>query len=133
MSSNVEHFKCDVRRFDSLDSEIVNVSNQIKPLNDKLKILKKTKVELQGQICSFMETNDIGECKLQNGTLKFKETKNVIPLSKTIIKENIFNFFKNNNNDKFINANNEEKAELLFTYVYETREHAVKNTLKRVD
>ena len=32
--SNVEHFKCDVRRFDNLDSEINSISNQIKPLTD---------------------------------------------------------------------------------------------------
>jgi len=132
--SNVEHFKCDVRRFDNLDSEINSISNQIKPLNDKLKELKKTKTELQINICSFMETNEIGECKLQNGTLKFKETKNIAPLSKSIIKDNIFNFFKEySNKEEFTKANNEEKANILFSYVYDNRDYLTKNVLKRVN
>ena len=129
-----DHFKCNVRRYDTLDSEINELSNQIKPLNVKLKELKKIKSELQNSICEFMETNDIGECKLQTGSLQFKESKNISPLSKPIIKDNIYNFFrKYSNKSEFNDVSIEEKAKMLFDFVYENREYLTKSTLKRVN
>ena len=129
-----DHFKYNVRKYDTLESEINNLSNQIKPLNLKLKDLKKTKSELQSSICDFMETNDIGECKLQTGSLQFKESKNVAPLSKSIIKDNIYNFFRlYNNKSEFNDATLDDKSQMLFSYVYENREYNKKNCLKRIN
>ena len=89
--TNVEHFRCDVRRFDSIDTEIKQINDKMKPLQERLKELRSTKKELEGTICSFMQTNEIAECKLADGALLYKETKNVVPLSKNAIKENIVN------------------------------------------
>jgi len=129
-----DHFKYDVRKYDSLECEINTLTNQIKPLNNKLKDLKKTKSELQNSICEFMETNDIGECKLQTGSLQFKESKNVAPLSKSVIKDNIYNFFRQyNNKSEFNDATLDEKSQMLFSFVYENRNYLTKNTLKRIN
>ena len=130
--STVDHFKCDVRRFDTIDTEIRNINEKMKPLQSRLKELKQTKKTLENTICSFMETNEIAECKLSEGALLFKESKNVVPLSKESIRLNIIKFFHDNYNDQFKKLNPEEKAESLFNFVYENREYKENKTLKRV-
>lgn len=131
--TGVEHFKCDVRRFDTLDIEIKNINNQIKPLQDRLKELKKTKKDLETNICSFMQTNEIAECKLQEGALVFKESKNVLPLSKDLIKQNIIKFFNEEINENFKKLSGDEKGEMLFKFVYENRDYKENRSLKRVN
>lgn len=131
--STIEHFKCDVRRFDSIDSEIRELNEKMKPLSLRLKELKNTKKTLESTICNFMDTNEIGECKLSEGALLFKETKNVIPLSKEAIRQNIVKFFTENfSSDEFKKSSPEEKAEILFKFVYENREYKQNKSLKRV-
>lgn len=130
--STIDHFKCEVRRFDTIDIEIRTINEKMKPLQSRLKELKQTKKTLENTICSFMETNEIAECKLSEGALLYKESKNVIPLSKETIRQNITKFFQNYNNDEFKKSNAEEKAELLFKFVYENREYKENKTLKRV-
>lgn len=130
--TTIDHFKCDVRRFDTIDSEIRTINEKMKPLQSRLKELKQTKKNLENTICSFMETNEIAECKLSEGALLYKESKNVIPLSKETIRINIIKFFKDNYSDEFKKLNAEEKAENLFKFVYENREYKENKTLKRV-
>lgn len=131
--SNIDHFKCEVRRFDSIDYEIKELNEKMKPIQQRLKELRSTKKELESTICSFMQSNEIAECKLADGALLYKESKNVIPLSKNGIKENIIKFFRDNNtNDEFKKLSVEQKAETLFNFVYENREYKHNNTLKRV-
>ena len=130
--STIDHFKCDVRRFDTIDLEIKTINDKMKPLQSRLKELKQTKKTLENTICSFMETNEIAECKLPEGALLYKESKNVIPLSKEIIRLNIIKFFQEYNNDEFKKSSAEEKAESLFKFVYENREYKENKILKRV-
>lgn len=130
--STIDHFRCEVRRFDNIDSEIRTINEKMKPLQTRLKELKQTKKTLENTICSFMETNEIAECKLSEGALLFKESKNVVPLSKESIRQNIMRFFQDYYNDEFKKSSAEEKAESLFKFVYENREYKENKTLKRV-
>ena len=130
--TSIDHFKCDVRRFDTIDYEMKEINEKMKPLQDRLKELRSTRKELEGTICSFMQTNEIAECKLADGALLYKESKNVIPLSKAGIKDNIIKFFKENANDEFKKLSAEDKADTLFKFVYENREYKQNNSLKRV-
>ena len=130
---NIEHFKMEVRKFETLEQEIRKINSIIKPHQDQLKELKKQKNELQTNICGFMQTNEISECKLQEGALLYKETKNVVPLNKSAIKENIIKFFKEKfKTDEVKEMSPEEMADALFTFVYETREYNEKTSLKRI-
>lgn len=131
-NSSIEHFKCDVRRFDTIDNEIKEINDKMKPLKDRLKELKDSKKNLENTICSFMETNEIGECKLQEGALLFKESKNVIPLKKEDIKNNILKFFNEYYNEEFKKYSPEEKSEALFKFVYENRQYKENKILKRI-
>jgi len=131
-NSTVDHFKCEVRRFDTIDTEIRTINEKMKPLQLRLKELKQTKKTLENTICCFMETNEIAECKLTDGALLYKESKNVVPLSKETIRQNIIKFFQENYDDEFKKSNAEEKAETLFKFVYENREYKENKTLKRI-
>ena len=131
--AGVEHFKSDVRRYDTIDSDIQKITEQLKPLQVKLKDLRSTKKELEGTICGFMQTNEIAECKLTEGALVYKESKTVVPLLKQNIKDNVLKFFKEEaGKDEFKKGSAESKADLLFTFVYDTREYSEKTTLKRI-
>lgn len=130
--STIDHFKCDVRRFDSIDSEIRTINEKMKPLQFRLKELKESKKNLETTICSFMQTNEIAECKLSEGALLFKESKNVVPLSKEIIKQNIIKFFQEYYDDEFKKSSDDLKGDILFKFVYENREYKNNKTLKRV-
>lgn len=132
MTSSIDHFKCDVRRFDTIDMEIKQLNEQIKPIQTRLKELKQSKKSLENTICTFMETNEIAECKLTEGALLFKETKNVIPLSKEAIRLNMIKFFNEYYTDEFKKSNAEEKTEELFKFIYENRDYRDNKTLKRV-
>lgn len=129
---SIDHFKCDVRRFDTIDNEIKDLTDKMKPMQARIKELRSTKKELEGTICSFMQTNEIAECKLADGALLFKESKNVVPLSKNGVKQNIIKFFSDNYDDEFKKLSAEDKAEKLFKFVYENREYKQNNSLKRV-
>lgn len=131
--STIDHFKYEVRRFDTIDTEIKNINQQMKPLQTRLKELKESRKTLESTICSFMQTNEIAECKLGDGALLFKESKNVVPLSKDGIKQNIIKFFEEYaNNEAFKKGSAEEKGEQLFEFVYKNREYKDNKTLKRV-
>lgn len=130
---SIDHFKCEVRRFDTIESEIKTINQKLKPLQDRLKELKQSKKTLENTICSFMQTNEIAECKLSEGALLFKESKNVVPLSKDAIKMNIIKFFKENaNEDEFKKAKAEDKAETLYKFIYDNREYKQNTGLKRI-
>ena len=129
----IEYFKCDVRRFDTLDLQIKELNKKMKPISDEIKELKLKKQDLQQNICSFMETNEIMECKLTDGALLFKETKSVVPMKKANIYDNILKFFKEESSkEEYKKSSSEKKADMLFQFVYENRDYNEKKTLKRV-
>ena len=134
MSDNqLEYFKCDVRRYDNIDSQIKVLTDKMKPISNEIKQLKEKKKDLQQNICEFMQTNEISECKLSEGALLFKESKNVVPMTKINIRDNIFKFFnEESGKEEFKKLSNDDKTEMLFQYIYENRQYNENKTLKRV-
>lgn len=125
-SNDLDYFKCNVRRFNTIDSEINELvkkvkeeKDKLKPLNDKIKELKNTKIELQSTICGFMTENDIKECKLSQGSLLLKESKKIVPLKKDNIKENLTLFVNDIlESEEFKKASNEVKVDMLYEFIY---------------
>jgi len=132
MTESVDHFKCNVRRYDAIETEIKAINDRLKPLQLKLKELKSSKKELEQNIAEYMQTNDIGECKMQTGSLTYKESKNVIPLSKDAIKVNMISFFTDSYTDEFKKLSPEDKGATLFSYIYENREYKESTKLKKI-
>ena len=71
--STIDHFKCEVRRFDTIDTEIRTINEKMKPLQSRLKELKQTKKIRKYNL--FMETNEIAECKLSEEHYYLKNPK----------------------------------------------------------
>lgn len=130
--ADLEFFRTDVKSYDSLDTEIKELTDKIKPLNVKLKELKSKKSELQGNICEFMAQNDIDTCNLKSGRLVYKESKAVKPVTQTDVKDSIIKFFTQEVDETFDEAKSAEKAQALIEFIYErNRESSVKSTLRR--
>ena len=130
--SDMEKFKLDVRKFNNIDTEIQTLMTHIKPHNEKLKVLRQQKKDLELQICEFMTSNDIDKCKLEDSSLIHQEKKALVPLKQKDIKDSFTNFFEKHLDDSFLKAKASEKSELLFNYIYkENREYSEKNTLTR--
>lgn len=130
--ANIEFFKSDVKAYDSLDVEIKEISDKIKPLNLKLKELKSKKSELQGNICEYMAKNDIDTCNLKTGRLVYKESTTVKPLTQGDIKESIKQFFVLDNIKEILNKSSSEQAAALIEFIYETnRDASTKSTLRK--
>ena len=129
---DLEFFRTDVKSYDVLDSEIKDVSDKIKPLSVKLRELKSKKSELQGNICEYMAKNEIDTCNLKSGSLLYKESKTMKPVSQSDVKESINLFFQQVVVEDFNKMNNTDKAQELIDFIYETnRESSTKATLRR--
>lgn len=66
----------------------VSRDNEIKTLNEKLKLLREDKKELERSICSFATHNDMKHSiiKLSDSQLSFKQVKQQTPLTLKYIK-----------------------------------------------
>lgn len=130
--ADLDFFRTEVKSYDSLDSEIKEITDKIKPLNLKLKELKTKKSELQGNICEYMAKNDIDTCNLKSGRLVYKEAKSVKPVTQTDVKDSIIKFFTHEVDETFNKATSSEKAQALIEFIYEkNREASTKSTLRR--
>ena len=130
--ADLNFFRTEVKSFDTIDSEIKELMDKIKPLNLKIKGLKSKKSELQGNICEYMAKNDIDTCNLKSGRLVYKESNAVKPVTQTDVKDSIIKFFTHDVCDTFDEANSSEKAQALIEFIYEkNRESVSKSTLRR--
>lgn len=132
LMTDLDFFRTEVKSYDSLDAEIKDITDKIKPLNLKLKDLKSKKSELQGNICEYMAQNDIDTCNLKSGRLVYKESKAVKPVTQADVKDSIIKFYTQELEDSFSKLSSAKQAEILIEFIYEkNRESSTKSTLRR--
>ena len=99
--------------------EFAEISKTIKITQEKLKILNKKKNELYKEVVPRLKTSNISKCNLSFGTLKVVHSKRKIMPNKTNMKERYISFFnKFTNTQEFISASFNEKANMLYNYIY---------------
>jgi hypothetical protein len=98
--------------------EYAELSKTIKLTQEKLKVLNKKKKELYKEVVPKLKTVNITKCNLPFGTLKVVKTKRKITPSKVTMKDKYISFFNTSFDETFIHASAEEKAGLLFNYIY---------------
>ncbi len=99
--------------------EYAEISKTIKTTQEKLKILNKKKKELYKIVLPKLKTNNISKCNLPFGTLKVTKTKRKVTPNKVSMKDRYISFFNTRATDQdFIHATPEEKANVLFNYIY---------------
>jgi hypothetical protein len=99
--------------------EYAEISKIIKMTQEKLKVLNKKKKELYKEVLPKLETTNITKCNLAFGTIKVVQSKRKIMPTKVTIKEKYISFFNNRFLDEdFILASPEQKAQILYDYIY---------------
>ena len=99
--------------------EFAEVSKTIKITQEKLKVLNKKKKELYKEVVPKLKVNNVTKCNFNFGTLKLIKTKRKILPNKVSMKERYISFFNTKIKDnEFLNSSPEEKANILFNYIY---------------
>jgi len=98
--------------------EYAEISKIIKITQEKLKILNKKKKELYKDVVPKLKTTNITKCNLPFGTLKVVKTKRKVMPNKVTMKDKYISFFNTTFDQEFINASPEQKAEMLYRYIY---------------
>jgi hypothetical protein len=98
--------------------EYAEISKTIKVTQEKLKVLNKKKKEVYKEGVPRLKTTNITQCNLPYGTLKGVKTKRKIMPSKLTMKDKYISFFNTTFDQEFINASPEEKANILYNYIY---------------
>jgi hypothetical protein len=99
--------------------EYAEISKTIKITQEKLKVLNKKKKELYKVVVPKLRTNNVTKCNLPYGTLKVVKSKRKVTPNKVSMKDKYISFFNTKAMEpEFISATAEEKAQMLFNYIY---------------
>jgi hypothetical protein len=99
----------------------VTLDDDIKTLQDAIKKRKKRINELTPIILDFMKRFNINDLNTQNGQLRYTTSLLAKPVNKNFLLSKLGEFFKDN-----------EKSQVLTTYIYDNRIKEEKVKLKRV-
>ena len=142
----IKNFRSNVVKFNEVDKYITMLNNQIspikdqlKPLNEQIKILKSQKGLLEQEIVKFMKNNSVSFCNLPGksigdtkGAISFTTTSRKIPVTLDYVKKALVKFFKDEFNEEFLTLDHEEKADLLYNYIYVDKPVVKKDAVKKV-
>lgn len=100
----------------------VQLDNQLKLVNDKVKEIKQEKDTIEEQIIQYVDTNQLNNAtaKISGGRLKFVETKQSSPLTLKYIKECLSECIEN-----------EQQVDLILNYIKDNREIKYSKDIKR--
>lgn len=100
----------------------VLLDTQLKMVNEKTKIMREEKSQLNAEICQYLETNQMKYKKIgiHDGELKMHEKKEYTPLSFTFLEEHL---------GTIVNDSNQLHA--ILEYLKERREIKLSNEIKR--
>lgn len=100
----------------------VNLDNQIRILNEKLKDLRTQRNDVNDEIMNYVETENLNNATVQisDGKLRFIESKQTTPLTLKFVKDCL---------SKCIS--NETDVEKIMQFIKESRSVKVVNDIKR--
>jgi len=98
--------------------EYAEISKTIKLTQEKLKVLNKKKKELHKEVVPRLKQNNVTKCNLSYGTLNLNKTKRKIVPTKVTLKTKYNYFFNTYNNNEFFKMPPQDKAELLYKFIY---------------
>jgi hypothetical protein len=98
--------------------EYAEISKTIKLTQEKLKVLNKKKKELQKEVVPKLKQINVTKCNLSYGTLNLNKTKRKIVPTKVTLKTKYNYFFNTYNNNDFFKMSPQDKAELLYKFIY---------------
>lgn len=128
--TEIEYFKADVQKYNTIEHQIKQIKIQMKPLQDKLRELTKARAEKQQEVIQFMAANELDACNTDDATFEVKNSKVTKPISKGDVYDRIYKFFCEEVT-KYNLKDPEEISKKLHDYIYiEGREKTEKQSLK---
>jgi hypothetical protein len=111
--------------------EWVKLDNDIKQLNEKIKLLKTEKKNYDNNILQFVSSNNLDNAtvKISNGKLKFVDVNYSQPLTYKFLFDCLNKFF-NNNNDKVTEIIKFIKSEREIKTIREIKRYFVEESLQ---
>ena len=99
--------------------EYAEISKVIKITQEKLKVLNKRKLQLHKEVIPRLKVSNISRCNLAFGTLKLQTTQRKVAPTKMTIQNKYEHFFQTMGKEhEFLSASPEEKAKILYKFVY---------------
>jgi hypothetical protein len=99
--------------------EYAELSKTIRIAQEKVKVLNKKKKALYQELVPKLKNTNIEKCNLAFGTLKVVETKRKILPTRANLKDRYQDFFRSRSHEQdFVTGNPEQKAEILFNFIY---------------
>jgi hypothetical protein len=99
--------------FENQVKQWVNIDNQLKELNERVKELRENKNSLEKNIIEYASDNNLSNSVLQisDGRLKFANTKSTEPLTFKYLEKALSEVIKNENQVKLIIEHIKQKRE----------------------
>lgn len=115
ISNNSNEFVNNIKQWVTLDS-------QLKIVNEKTRIMRETKAELNSKICSFVNENSINHkhIEISDGTLKFYKRKEYEPLTYGYLEKSLQQIIPN-----------QKHIEHILTHLKENRGVVVHDDIRR--
>lgn len=99
----------------------IQVDNEMRNLQEKLKKLRKNKKDITSSLVDVMKNNEIDCFDINDGKLIYSKTRVKKPINKDYLNKTLTMFFEN---DK-------ERAELLSKFLLEQREEKITESIRR--
>ena len=99
----------------------IQVDNEMRNLQEKLKKLRKSKKDITGSLVDVMKNNEIDCFDINDGKLIYSKTRVKKPINKDYLNKTLAMFFEN---DK-------EKATQLSKFLLEQREEKITESIRR--
>jgi hypothetical protein len=114
-NNNNNEFVNNIKQWVTLDS-------QLKIVNEKTRIMRETKAELNSKICSFVNDNSINHkhIEISDGTLKFYKRKEYEPLTYGYLEKSLQKIIPN-----------QKHIEHILTHLKENRGVVVHDDIRR--
>ena len=109
--------------FEERIDQWVSIDNQIKILNDKIKMLRDKKLYLNTQIMNYVSENKLNNSviPINDGKIKFTNTKISEPLTFKYLEKSLGNIIKNEN-----------QVKQIMEYIKTKREIKIISEIKRI-
>ena len=110
---NKAHYLIYIMQLSELLNELKEIDDNIKSINEKLKVKRDRRKQLSDAIISYMKKNSLSNLENKNKTCSFvlKTTKSFTTISQKLIKDALYKKLKKNEVDDIINSILKERKE----------------------
>jgi hypothetical protein len=99
----------------------IQVDNEMRTIQDRLKLLRKNKKDITSNLVNVMKSNEIDCFDINDGKLIYSKTKVKKPINKEYLNKTLALYFENNG----------EKADQLSKFLLDQRDEKITESIRR--